>query len=137
MRLLLTFVAMLSIFYGGVLFLPHPAVAALLLGAGMVLAGFCYASAETHGFEGRYVAAKHPPYRWESLWLDVVRLPLGKGKATGTEPIYVATDKGTVPLTGIFSARVNHEMSIVLDTSAPLVQDGHAAHWNAIKQGVM
>jgi hypothetical protein len=134
MRLMATFLAMLGLFIAGTLFATQMPTAVILLALCMTLAGICYAAAETHGFEGRYVAPKTPPYRWETLFLDVVRLAIDKGKVAGKEAVYVLTDKGTVPITGIFSARINHEMSIVLDTSEPL---DHAHEFNRLKQGVM
>jgi hypothetical protein len=134
MRHVMTFFAMLGLFLAGTLWSVHLPSSLMMLGLCMIVAGILFAAAETHGFEGRYVAAKTPPYRWETLFLDTVRLALDKGKVAGKEAVYVLTDKGTVPITGLFAARINHEMSIVLDTSEPI---DHAHEFNRLKQGVM
>lgn len=134
MRHLFTFIAMLALFLAGTQFAMHLVGALVLLGAGMLAAGFLFASAETHGFEGYYVNMVTPPYRWETLFLDVVRLSLKRNVVAGNETLYVLTPDGVAPITGIYAARVNHEMAIVLDTSEPV----DAAHeFNSLKQGVM
>lgn len=135
MRQMLTFLTMLGLFIAGTLFAVQQAIAVMLLAVCMVFAGLLYASAETHGFEGEYVTVPHPPYTWHQLYLDVLRRNVARNTLAGDEVIYVQTPQGPRPLTGMFWARVNHVMSIVLDASEPVAPDAH--DFNRAKQGVM
>lgn len=100
----------------------------VLLGFCMIGLGCLIAAAQTRGFEGQYIRPKAPPYYWETLYMDVVRLAIDRGVVHGKEPMYVQTPRGPVPITGIFAARINHVMSLVLDTTEETNESVVAAH---------
>lgn len=127
-------VCLVGIFIAGHIFEIHTTLGLGLLAGGFIGMGLALAIAETHGFEGQHIRPKEKTYRWETLFLDVVRLAIDRGIVQGKEPIYVWTHKdGYQPVKSIFTARINHEMAIVLDTT---VEDPQAT-FNSLKQGVM
>lgn len=128
--------AMLLIFWGGTLFAVNTAMSLAFIGVGFLAAGTVFAAAQTRGFEGQRVLNIPTPLTWEKVFLNVVRLALDRKENYGKEPVYVQTPKGPVPVTGIFTARINHVLSIVMDTEEASAVD--ATHeFNSLKQGVM
>lgn len=132
----LSLAAILGVFYAGHIFDVHTLGGLGILAVCVIALGVLIAMAETRGFEGQRVINMPTPLTWEKLWLNVVRLALDRGTVQGAESVYVQTATGPQPVTGVFTARINHEMCIVFDTDAP-VDANLAAQYNAAKQGVM
>jgi hypothetical protein len=131
---LLSFICLISVFIAGHLYNVHAVAGIMMLSLFALAQGVIIVAAKTRGFEGQRLVNLPMPLTWEKLWLNVIRMALQRGKVVGEERIYVQTPTGPVPATGVFTARINHEMGIVLDTETP----EEAAHaFNALKQGVM
>jgi len=108
----------IGVFIAGHLLGVHTTVAVIMLGCCVAALGTLIAAAETRGFEGQRIVNLPMPLTWEKLFLNVVRMAIDRGKVAGTERVYVMTKAGAVPVTGVFTARINHELSLVLDTEA-------------------
>lgn len=132
---LLAIVCIIGVFVAGAAFGPQTVIGIVMLAVCVVGLGILIAAAETRGFEGQRVLNIPTPLTWEKLWLNVVRMALDRGTVQGGEPVYVQTPMGPQAVTGVFTARINHVVSIVLDTDAPVVDGSH--EYNAAKQGVM
>lgn len=114
----LSFLCFVGAFIAGAILGVHTGAAILILGFFAVCQGALIAAAQTRGFEVRSVNTKNPPYVWRSFYLDVVRLAMKYNVQSGEEPIFVWTQKeGYLPVIGLFTARINHTLSIVCDTS--------------------
>lgn len=126
-------VCLIGIFVAGQIFEIHTLLGLGMLGFFCLCMGVLIAAAETRGFEGCRVGNIPKPITWEKLWLSVTRLALDRGQVLSTEQLYVHTRTGILPVTGIFTARMNHALSLVLDTTEG---DPHET-FNALKQGCM
>lgn len=132
---LLSVICVIGIFIAGNIFGLHTVAGMLMLAFFVMCMGVLIAAAETHGFEGQRLVQSPMPLTWDKLFLNVARMAVDRGTFVGKERMYVHTPTGIVPVTGVFTARMNHEMGIVLDTTPSL--DDAAANLNALKQGVM
>lgn len=119
----LSFVCILGVFWAGHIFGAHLAFAVIWLGVSCVGLGSLIAAAEMKGFEGQRVIHLRAPWTWEKLTLNVARLSLAWGKVASAEPLYVMTDHGAKPVTGLFTARINHERSLVLDITQESIDE--------------
>lgn len=133
---LISMTLLLGVFVAGHIFGVHTTAGVIMVGLFAVGQGLLVAAAQTRGFEGQRVRNIPTPLTWEKVFLNVVRLALDRKENYGKEPVYVQTTKGPVPVTGIFTARINHVLSVVLDTEEASAVD--ATHeFNSLKQGVM
>lgn len=133
-------ICIIGVFVSGYMFALHGFWACVMVGLFAMALGLLFAAAETRGFQGEVVRMKHQPYRWTHLWDDCINIALAKDQLLSGKPLYVSTDFGLVALTGVFSARINGENALVLDTALPWEENEeqyHAAQFNALKQGVM
>lgn len=126
-------VLLLMVFFAGHFFALHVVGATVILGLAFASFGLILAAAaQTLGFEGVYVPLP-TGVTWGTVSKRLFIVNENKARFFNDDKLYVQTPTGPVAVTGFFTARINHEMSIVLDTS---VED--AAHtFNALKQGVM
>lgn len=107
-----------GVFLAGHWFAANTVGALVLLGAAVIMLGVLVAAAETRGIHGEYIPFKHAPSEWHTLWLAVIRLHIGKEQLVGAQTVYVQTPSGTIPITGVFTARMNSRDAIVFDTTA-------------------
>ncbi len=134
MIVVLSFVCLVLVFIAGHVYSVHTVAGVAMLSLFALAQGVIIAAAETRGFEGQRLVNLPMPLTWEKLWLNVVRMALQRGQIVGGECVYVQTPKGPIPATGVFTARINHELGIVIDTD-PV--DNAAHTFNALKQGVI
>lgn len=113
---ILSLICLIGVFVAGHVLGVHTTAGVIMVGVFAAAQGLLIAAAQTRGFEGQRVRNIPLPITWEKLFLNVVRMALDRKANYGKEPVYVQTNKGPVPITGVFAARINHEMSIVLDT---------------------
>lgn len=132
---ILSCVCIVGVFVAGAALGTQTIGALIILGLCVIGLGTLIAAAETRGFEGQRVINVPAPLTWEKLWLNVVRMALKREAVAGNERVYVQTPTGPLPITGVFTARINHELSLVFDTAEPV--DTSAQEFNALKQGVM
>lgn len=132
---LVSMLCIIGIFLAGHYFAANTVAAMVMLGLFVICLGVLIAAAETRGFEGVSAPDYHDGYNWDKLMVAVQRWALSKDRMLGNESVYVQTPAGPLPVRGVFFARINQGMSIVLDTT----EAGDAAdlEYNRIKQGVM
>lgn len=132
----ISFILLIGTFVAGHVLGVNTTAGVIMVGVFALAQGVIIAAAQTRGFEGQRVLNIPTPLTWEKVFLNVVRMAIDRGRVAGTEPVYVQTPKGPVPVTGIFTARINHVLAIVMDTEEASAVD--ATHeFNSLKQGVM
>lgn len=127
--------AVIGVFLSGSYFLTHTFAAIVLLSICVVALGGLVAALELHAVEGQRVRDMPVPLTWNKLFILVMQMAVDRNHMAGAEPIYVQTPQGPQPVTGVFTARINHERSIVFDTVDLTTTAEH--NLNALKQGVM
>lgn len=113
----LSLFCLIGVFVAGHVLGVHTTLGVVMVGLFAIAQGTLIAAAQTRGFEGQRIVNMPMPLTWEKLFLNVVRMALDRNSAYGKERVYVQTPTGPVPVTGVFTARINHELSIVLDTT--------------------
>jgi len=117
---LLSFACIIGIFLAGHYYAAHALLALGVLGFACIILGALTAFMELRALEGQRIEGMPLPMTWEKLWLQVLRLSVGRNEVPGSEPVYVLTDNGVMPVTGFMTARINHTRSFILDiTEAP------------------
>lgn len=126
-------VLIIGVFIAGSTFAMSTVAAFCLLGFCVTGLGLLIAAAETHGFEGHYVPLP-TGVTWGSVSKQLFLMNENKARFFNDDHLYVQTPMGAVAVTGVFQARINHEMSIVLDTE-PVEDASHV--FTSLKQGVV
>jgi len=129
----LSLICLIGVFVAGHVLGVHTTFGVLMVGFFAIAQGVLIAAAQTRGFEGQRVVNMTKPWTWENVTMQIARLSLERHRMVGPERVYVQTAQGPKPITGLFTARINHELSIVLDTT----ETDADAEFNRLKQGVM
>lgn len=130
---LLSMLMIVGVFIAGHIFAAAGWTACIILGVCVLALGTLIAAAETHGFEGQYVPLP-TGVTWERISKQLFLMNENKCRFFNGDKLYVQTPMGAVAVTGVFQARINHEMSIVLNTE-PIEDGSHT--FNSLKQGVI
>ncbi len=131
MIVVITMLAMVGILWAGFLLEAHTLMSFIILGVCMVAAGVMFAAAETRGFEGQRASLKENTA--SDLLIALARRAQDTNQMWGKEPLYIQTPHGPEPIRHVYFARINHEMSAILDTTA----EDPTHTFNTLKQGVM
>lgn len=132
MIVLFAFILVLGVFFAGAMFAAGWG-AWVLLGFCMAGLGCLIAAAQTRGFEGQYVPLT-TGVTWGSISKQLFLMNENKARFFNDDKLYVQTPTGPVAVTGVFCARINHEMSIVIDVDHT---DDVSLTFNSLKQGVI
>lgn len=130
---LLSIILIIGVFLAGHFFAAAGWVACLVLAVCVIGLGTLIAAAETHGFEGQYVPLP-TGVTWGTVSKQLFLMNENKCRFFNGDQLFVQTGAGLVPVTGVFQARINHEMAIVLDVE-PVEDPSHT--FNSLKQGVI
>lgn len=130
---LVAILLIIGVFIAGNMFLTAGWVAWLVLGVCVAGLGTLIAAAETRGFQGQYCPLP-TGVTWGSASKQLYLMNENKARFFNDDKLYVQTPTGPVAISGIFQARINHEMSIVFDVSEP-ADPNH--EFNRLKQGVI
>lgn len=130
---LLSMICVVGVFWAGFFYGAHTLGALIMLAVFIIGLGTLIAAAETRGFEGYQTATVRDGFTWADCMKALFHMNEKKNRLFIHDRVYVQTPTGPKPVTNIFSARINTELSIVFDP----VEEDSAHTFNSLKQGVM
>lgn len=113
---ILSFAAILGVFFAGHFFEMHTVMSFVLLGASCIGLGVLTGILERRSQRGLRIAALKAGMSWGELWMAAARIGINRNEMVGEENVYIRNGTALQPVRSIFAARINGERSFIFES---------------------